>query len=186
MDLASILKPADIVLSTSATSWQSKIIRWFEKKQTGSARVSHASLSLVGISQVPELIESQWLVERVKTEEYNEKPIVVWRHRNLTDLQRSSITLRSVSLSNHPYGMLKLPLFGLDALFNTYWFTQHANITNFKVCSQLIAWTYYKELLEDSVFGIEWRSVSPDAIDDYCRNHPEEWESVYCSISESK
>lgn len=176
------LLPADIILSCS-DAWISKQIRDVGKLASGSCRVSHASLALGNLTEKPECIESLWKVTRSPISKYENEQIVIWRNKTLSRGKRNEIALKMVSIERDGYGLLKLPLFFLDAVFKTYFFTQHFGVSNFKVCSEAIAWAYEKALNKPSYFGCGWRSVSPDIIDDQCSANVKEWECVYDSIS---
>ena len=168
------LHPADIILSRSGTFF-SKAIRFFEKLKSGSANYSHSAMCLSD----REVIESLWRVTVNPTSKYENEDIVIYRPKFLTMDQKRSVVNRSLKIEGQAYGVLKIPLFAMDAVFKTYLFTQTFGISHFKVCSNLIAWAYYKELGHDDIFGTGWRSVSPDVIDDYCSRWPLLWEKIY-------
>lgn len=193
------LKPGDIILARSG-DWISGTIRWFSKRRTGSARFSHAALALGNMHIVPSVIEAITRIRINPLKKYRNQPIIIYRNKHLTSTALRSVVTQALTITNQGYAWLKLPLFAFDALFKTYWFTQYLGITNFKVCSNLIAWVYYAtfkglelhslkgfseytEMLDrfksDKVFGINWRSTSPDTIDDWCVTHSDEWEVVY-------
>ena len=167
------LLPSDIILSRSKT-FLSKAIRFFGKLKTGSAYYSHSALVL----NDSELIESLWRVNKNPVSKYEGQDIAIWRCKFLTDEQRISIAKRAESVEGGLYGIGKIPLFALDSVFHTYLFTRMLGVSNFKVCSNLIAWSYYKELGHDDIFGPGWRSVAPDTIDDWCRDRPMFWQKV--------
>lgn len=170
------LMAGDVILSRSQT-WLSRKIRLFEKWRSGGSRFSHALLALGELTEKPEVIEALWKVTRNSLEKYSDQEIVIYRKKNLTQGQRNEIALKCVSVERSTYGIMKIPLLALDAMFRTYWFSQHLGFSNFKVCSELIAWAY-DEVLNESVFGCNWRSVSPDVIDDYCIQ-TQEWEMIF-------
>ena len=195
------LKPCDIILSRT-DAWLSKAIRAFEKKRTGSARFSHAAMALGDLTEKQEVIESLWKIQRSPLAKYEKESIIIYRHKLLTDIERREISLIALSVSNAPYALLKIPLFALDAAFNTYFFTSKLGISSFKVCSNLAAWSYHqyfkqksedlftsgvpfpknswqKRYAENGVFDTGWKSTSPDTIDDNNREEPELWEQVY-------
>ena len=87
------------------------------------------------------------------------------------------------------YGAPMIGLMALDRLFNTFFFTKSYGVKSWKVCSQLVAWVFHKvpkyvvanqylmrvaredEFCSCSLnyeFGEEWRSVTPDMMQDWC------------------
>lgn len=174
------LEAGDIIL-TRANTLLSKAIRWFEKKRSGDSRFSHAALALGELTTQEEVIESLIKVTRGPLSKYNGQQIIVYRMKGLTDKQRNEIVLKAVSVEKEGYAWFKIPLFAMDSIFRTYFFTRYFGLSNFKVCSELIAWAY-ETVLGKKPFGLGWRSVSPDVIDDFCANGPLNWEVIYSSL----
>ena len=160
-----------IGLSRSNT-WLSKAIRWFGKHKTGNAQYSHAFL-LFGDT----VYESLWNgVKATKYRKYRGKPHVLYTPIFVTGKQSKVIEkylLRLTESVKGSYGYTKLPLFALDALFKTYKFTNRWSITSFKVCSQLACYCFYKKIKYYKFKN--WRSMSPDDIDDFCMIESSDW-----------
>lgn len=188
------LLPGDIILSRQ-NNWLSKSIRWFGKRATGSARFSHAAMALGHLTEKPECIEALWKVTRSPLSKYENQEIVVYRMKNLDIGVRNEIALRAISIEQQAYGLLKIPLFALDGVFKTYFFTSHFGLSHYKVCSELAAWAYEKtfdkfkktvladlckRLGKNPPFKKGWRSISPDFLDDHCSKSPY-WEILYIS-----
>lgn len=171
------LQTADIGLSFS-DSFIGRAIRYFETKRSGSARYSHAWLALGDLTIQPEVIESLSKVTRSPVQKYYGRKIIVYRNNKLTKAQCNEIGMKCAERANHGYAWLKIPLFALDAMFKTYFFTSMFGISSFQVCSNLVAWAYEK-VLGYEVFGVGWRSVSPDVIDDYCMANPDIFDVVF-------
>lgn len=170
------LLAGDIILSRQ-DKFFSRVIRWFGKQKTGEAGYSHAAMALGELTLEPAVIESLFRVVQSPLTKYEGQEIVVYRMKSIDQMTRNRIAARALSVSNEGYGVLKIPLFAMDSVFKTYWFTSTFGVSSFKVCSNLIAWSYEK-VLSRLPFGIGWRSVSPDGIDDMCRiSH--EWEKIY-------
>lgn len=174
------LLPGDILLSRKNT-WLSRTIRKFGKIKTGSAKVSHAALCLGKLTEKPEVIEALWKVIRNPLSKYDKEQIVIFRKRGLNQAQRNEIALKCISVENQAYGILKLPLFALDSLTHSYFFTQTFGLSNYKVCSNLIAWAYEKAA--GIKFGVGWRSVQPDTIYDFCVSKQQDWEIILNGLS---
>jgi hypothetical protein len=173
------LRPADIVLTNDAGRI-SRLVLAISTLQTGTALRSHAGLYTGG-----RLHEALWNGIRARPlSVYDKTDVAVWRLRRLTPQQRANVARRFASLEGQPYGYLKLPLFVADALAtfivgkDVYWFTRLCSITHFKVCSTGIAWAFEKEL-GAPIFGRPWKCCSPDVIDDWCRQHPDDAELVF-------
>lgn len=181
------LEPADIVLVRDLGA----VSRWIRAVQTlrsGEAYVSHAALAVGG----QHLIESGWRVKFSDSSRYDQSQCVVWRHRWLTTAERSRIVGAASAQAGAWYGVLKLPLFAADAVAASIaaalgkqwddWFCTRLGVTRWKVCSQFVAWAYESGLQHPRMFGVDWRRISPDAIDDWCLAHPSDWEEVFCGL----
>jgi hypothetical protein len=171
------LHMADLILSRSDTLL-SKLIRFFEKEQTGDARVSHAALALGPFHQSPAVIEQLWTMQISPIKKYENQKLIIYRNSKWSHVTKHNICVAMMTLMNQPYGLFKIPLNALDAITGTFWFTSHLGITRFKTCAQAIAWSCYKATGEDNVFGCGWRSVTPDIQDDWCRGHPDVWSRI--------
>ena len=169
------LKAGDIILSRSGT-WLSKAIRWVTALQSGSAEYSHAAAALSkGLC-----IEALWEITISEIKKYDNQTIQVWR-LPLTEKDRRSFERGMLQLAGENYGLLKLPLFALDAfstqvgkLFGAkqpcYWFTKTFNLTNLPVCSQLVVYGIQKftdyDFLDEQGVMVDWKTVSPDRLQD--------------------
>ena len=173
------LQAGDVVLTRTEQGWLGKTIRWFSARKSGAARVNHAVC----------MIDDRWCIEaltRVKTrrffDAYLDVPLVVWRPRVRGDIALA-VAEAWLTQEARGYAWLKLPLFALDSLIpgQHYPFTRFVGLSAFKVCSNLVAWGFQK-VTGRVWFGLDWRSVSPDHIDDWAEKHPEEWECVFSSL----
>ena len=149
--------------------------------QTGHARYSHAAMGLGYLTPKESMIEQLFSGVKIRPISKLEKGFAfsIWRNKVWSEQEKIWIASHMQQQMRQPYGFLKIPLNALDCIFRTYWFTQTLGISHFKECMQIIAWSAYKILGTDNVFGTGWRSVSPDIADDYCRTHPDEWEEIY-------
>ena len=174
------LIPGDIVLTNNRAfdgdTTFARLIGWFESwKDKAPADATHVAGSLGG----HEIIESLGKVTRGSVWKYADIPIRVWRLKGIGYDKRVNIAARWDTVEHQKYAWTKIPLFALDSLFSTYFFTRTFGLSSFKVCSNLIAWAYEKEV--GYKFGAVWRSISPDDIDDFCAEHPE-WGLVWDSM----
>jgi hypothetical protein len=164
--------PGDLILSRTNTLI-SKAIRFFESLQTQDAKYSHASM-YIGNGLV---IESLAQVRQNEIDKYNSQETRAWRLKDFTDEQRLQVAIFAMKQAGEGYGWLKIPLFALDAVATpivnlgkkekkpVYFFTKTLGITSFRVCSQFFAYCWYKVHKFD--WGVDWRSVSPDYLDDF-------------------
>lgn len=181
------LEPADIVLVRDLGA-VSRWIRAFQTLRSGEAYVSHAALA----AGPQDLIESQWRVRWAHSSRYDQSQCVVWRHRYLSIAERARIVAAASSQAGALYGLLKLPLFAGDALAASItacwgqdwqdWFCRVFGVSRWKVCSQFVAWAYQTGLGQPSVFGVDWRRVSPDVLDDWCLAHSSDWYEAFSTL----
>lgn len=154
-----------IGLSTSETLL-ARLIRWFGKKQTGEALWSHAFLKKGQLV----IEETPWGLRIKDYSKYNGVRHILYDNVYLGSWEEDKIwaeALKQVGTYKGLYGYAKFPLFALDALFGTYWFTQNIGTRHFKVCSQFVCWLFYKWGRVD--LWKKWRSMTPDAIDDFLK-----------------
>lgn len=165
-------------------NWVSKAIRFFEWNENKKpARVSHAYLYLGGLTDKPSVLEQLWTCTVSPVEKYDNQQIVVWRNKKWSKLQKTWIATKAMQIMNQPYPVARLLLNIGDSLTRSQWFTQHlTTLKTFKECDQLIAWAAYKVLGEDNVFGCPWRCLNPALLDQYCQDHPDEWDCVVNQI----
>ncbi len=106
----------DIII-TRSNNWISKGIRFFEKLQTGKARVSHVAIAL-GPDQC---IESLWRVKINDLKKYYDKDGDVFVYRiPMTISQRDNLYKELLKSAGGAYGWTKLPLFALDGLSSAF------------------------------------------------------------------
>ena len=165
ISLADIVEPGDIILSRSGT-WLSRTIRKFGKILSGGARFSHSAL----VVDKEKILEALYTVTESPLKKYDKQDIVVWRNPEWTAEQRQQIVERLMEIRGEAYGFSKLPLFMLDSVFRTYFFTSRLGVTSFKVCSTAITWAAFKVTGDKEPFGCPWRSTQPDTIDDWFTN----------------
>jgi len=169
------LKPGDIILSRSGT-WLSKAIRFVTSLQSGSSEYSHAAMSIGDAL----LIEALWEISITEAKKYEGQQIQAWRIP-LSETDSRNIVHGTLQLAGQNYGIMKLPLFAMDAaatqigkLFGAknpcYWFTSKLGITNLPVCSQLVVYAIHKftsyRFRDENGNEVNWKTVSPDRLQD--------------------
>ena len=174
------LLTGDIILTRDEAGFFAKAIRWFGARATGSARVNHVAVYAGIINGEGCVIEEAGKLRITPLYKYLDTPCVVYQMPVLTEAQRSAIVWQLLEPIGQGYGWGKIPLFALDGLFKTYFFTRFFGLTSFKVCSQAAAWAYDKVMGFD-VFGINWKSATPDNIDDWCSNH-DAWVEIHNTL----
>lgn len=159
--------------------WINKAIRFFGKLESGSAYYDHAFLILPRGYIVEETFSG---LRIAKLSKYSGRACKVFYPTFLKEKDAEIIeteAFKQVGTYQGIYGYTKFPLFILDSIFKTYWFTQKIGTKHFKVCSTFCAWLFYKAGY--APFKI-WRSLSPDRLDDMLNNNGdwemEIWEGV--------
>lgn len=171
------LRVGDIVL-TSSTTLFSRTIRFFERLQTGQARVSHAAIALLP----NKVIESLWRVRISDVAKYQAPGNKVTIYRlPLTVEQQATLYNHLLGAAGNSYGLTKLPLFALDGVASwlgrlvgrkepVFFFTQRVGLLNIPVCSQFVVYALLKwagiVLTDQHGQPVPWRIVSPDYLDD--------------------
>jgi hypothetical protein len=165
----------DIILSRSGT-WLSRLIRWVTALQSGSSEYSHAAMA-TGDNLC---IEALWEITISDLKKYEGQEIQVWRIP-LSEIDRRNVVHGLYQLAGQNYGIMKLPLFAMDAvatqigkLFGAkkpcYWFTEKFGLTNLPVCSQLVVYAIHKftsyRLFDEYGAEVNWKTVSPDRLQD--------------------
>lgn len=174
------LLPGDCINTRNTGAFVSNMIRKFGRAYfpdydgpniISGARFSHTAMALGdGLC-----IESLWRVRINPVSKYDNQECVVWRIPDATILEhnpgktpmqiRESVSKHTLMSAGDGYGIFKIPLFALDYVFQTYFFTSKLGFSSFKVCSNLYAYAWSKYGNID--FGVNWRSVSPDYLDDW-------------------
>jgi len=127
---------------------------------------------------------------------YHGKETTIYRPTFIPYVTAKNMVALARYATGDGYGWDKIPLHALDCIFNTYRFTQRFSLTHFKVCSQLIGWLFQKTPTEDTnpillykiatrrynhpqelnyKFGCDWKSLTPDGIEDWLKDNPHEW-----------
>jgi len=159
------LLPGDIILSRSK-GIISGTIRFFEKMQTGEARVSHCAMAL-GDDLV---IEALWRVRINKLKKYENQPIIVYRLHGYSMDVRESVAKHAMLVAGNGYPIWRLFLHALDATTSfirrkpTFWFTAPVGIPSYHSCIQLAAhmWAKYGGYH----WSVDWAHITPDLADD--------------------
>lgn len=170
------LEAGDIGLSASK-EWLSSAIRWFERLQTGEANRSHAFSMISGRRCVEALVR----VRVSDFKKYEEADIEVYR-LPLSDNEREDFADGIMLSAGDDYGWFKIPLHAADSILSmirkkpTFYFTKKFGITSFKDCSQLAVWALHNftdyVLQDENHEKVEWRTVSPDYLQDlFCLPH---------------
>ena len=165
----------DIGLSSSNTII-SKLIRFFEHLQTGSANKSHA-FACIGDDQI---IEALVRVKINDIKKYDKQDVEIWR-LPLSDGDRLNFKKGILKVAGDSYGWGKIALAAMDSVASVtsrlfgrkkpvFWFSRKFNLTSFKDCSQLIVWGLQKftmyQLKDENHSLVPWVTVSPDFLQD--------------------
>lgn len=190
------LQAGDPVFSKS-DGFFGKAIRWWQATADGEKSETNHVLGIIAGGPA----QTAWCSEAVGHTRnvsfwrvYADMPIRVYRSRTWTLEQRLKIAAQWESAEGTGYAWLRMGPIMLDSVCgwfkrvvfrrrdDFYWFTQHAKITNFKVCSNLWAWGVEKSLGQQ--FGDRtWQAHTPDTLEDWMRAHPDEWELVWDTVT---
>lgn len=182
------LEIGDIIL-VKGTSIFSKLILFFENLHTKGARVSHAAVYLGDDLVIESIAFPEWKIRINDLSNYNNSKCVIYRLEGHTDAEINLVVREAKKFAGNKYAWWKIPLFALDGISSfvrqkpVYFFTSSARITNWQVCSQFIAYIYYK--FGNHKWELNWRKISPDLMDDLllrigkCKCSPEQ---VYKSL----
>lgn len=185
-------KSGDVGLSSSR-GWTAKVIRFFTSWHTTSATRSHAFAFVSGRV----VVEALGRMSANPAEKYvsGDEDVVVYR-LPLTAPDRVMFELEMIRQVRRGYGWGKLPLFALDAistkvksLFGStrpvFFFTRRFGVTNFPVCSQFVVWGLHKHtgyrIKDYDGRVVEWKTVSPDYLEDLLKLSHNEAEVIYKS-----
>ena len=178
------LELGDIIL-VKGSGLFSKAIMLFGKLQTGEARVSHAALYIGDGLVIESIAWPEWKIRINEVENYKVKDTVVYRISG-HGKQMETVVHEAKKFAGNQYAWWKIPLFALDGVSSfvsrnpVYFFTGSAKITNWQVCSQFIAYCFYK--FSSHKWLLDWRKMSPDLMDDDLKRgnlkpcHCEAWE----------
>ena len=175
------LLPGDLIL-TRSNGWVSKSIRFFQKLGSGSARVSHAAMSLGGRMIVESLME----VTINRLEKYEGKQIIVYRLTGKTDNQRKQVSEETALRAGQNYPWWRIPLNAMDNVASfvrrkpTFWFTKPAGIPKYHECAQL--WAHMWQVHGGFDMSLDWRHVTPDNLDDWLKENPTFCEVIYLNL----
>jgi hypothetical protein len=159
-------------LMQSPTIYQ-QIWRWMLHKLE-PVRYYHAGLILTN----EQMIEQQGKVQYGETQKILSRQITIYRKINLTDQQRYDIGQAAINDLGEKYGVLSI--FGklFTWLTGIYWFEDILHLGDTDICINRVAYWYWKS--NGELFGCKnFKRNTTKIMDEYCLNHPNEWEVVY-------
>lgn len=192
-----VLLPADIVLTRSTSGWLGPVIRWFQRRRGDPAWSNHVGIiTRPGIVPAmddrvsrPVIVEALWHVRSSPIWESYGPPagakrpeILVYRPSALDSGTRTRIAAHAEQYVGRRYGWWQLVLQAADR-----WISRRAgrevyvlralDLGDRVICSQLVGRAYGAEGL---TFGVPAGTVpDPDAIEDYCREHPDKYTRIF-------
>jgi hypothetical protein len=166
------LEPGDVVL-TSGNTLLGRLIRWGERKKGEPVtRVNHALLCTEGPDTI---VEADKVVRKCSIWDYHhDDGIIVWRPRNLTDLDKVVIKATAEFQVGQKYPIRQLFAYLIDnkILGGRNVFRRLISNEAAGVCSRLVA-RVFKAIGRD--FGVPEYAASPDEIDDFCTANPDKY-----------
>jgi len=109
------------------------------------------------------------------------RPHIIFRNKNLTDKQRNFIVTLAKQDLGKGYDILLI--FGklFTWLTGIKWFNRVIQAKEKEICVTRVAYWYAKAT--GITFGKKtWHEVTTDDIDDWCSNHPNEWEIISINV----
>ena len=179
-------KPGDIFLCDS-DRFAAKIVKFLMQAPTlwqwiwrymlntqQPVRYYHAGL-IVSDTQI---IEQQGKVQYGEIQKILSRRITIYRKKSLTDQQRLDLVSAAVGDLGEGYGIMSV--FGklFTWLTGINWFQDIMHIGDTDICINRVAYWYSKSVKE--LFGCKnFKRNNTKILDEYCTNHPEEFEVVY-------
>jgi ribosomal protein L21 len=170
-----MLKPADIILVDSGSSYGKAILETLNLFQKDAVKFGHVLM----VVDDNNMIVADLRVNYRNINEYlkNVRSYKIIRNKNISDEQRCAIVKKAESLLNKRYGVFRIVLQLLDQIFDTNFFTRWLKDEHMQICSTLVSWSYYM------VAGVEfnnlpWQCVEPDDISDESEKNIQIWEVI--------
>lgn len=171
------LYPCDVVL-TRSQSRLGRLVRFFTQQRGEKATEVNHSAIITTAGHIRDVLVIEALLSTVEHNFWQKyagsgMEVSIWRPRGLTEQQRRAIVFRAQRYIGFPYGGSKLIAHALDWLIGgKYFFRRLTGLSYYPICSWLVAFSFAAGRLD---FGVPPGAISPDDIDDYVRNHPEEY-----------
>jgi len=124
------------------------------------------------------LIEQQAKVQYGETQKILNRKVVVYRKKDLTVEQETTITMRAISDLGQEYGLVLVIAKTLTWLTGLTFFVNVFGALDRKheICINRVC-KWYNHICD---FGSKKYFVdNTKSVDEYCQSHPEEWEVVY-------
>lgn len=177
-----ILRPGDIFV-TAGDSIVSFGIRLSSRtKGEDGAQVNHVGIVVShGTQDTAEVVEALAKVKHHKlADQYGGRTtaVRVWRPRFVTHHVANLLAANAVRREGQHYGYGKIAAHAVDRwLFGGRYAVRRLFVLEqMPICSMLVAAVYEQVL--GYRFGVEVREAQPDDIDDWCKDHPDEWEEL--------
>lgn len=174
-----VIKPADIILVYSGTTYGQLIMLALSLFQSDDVKYIHVLMAVDDKSAI--VAESKIRYRNIDEYLKTVKSYKILRNNKLTDKQRENIVKRAQKLFNLKYGVFRIVLQLLDQIFSTDKFTGWLDDRKIQVCSTVPSWSYYVEA-GIKFNGLPWQCVEPDDIDDESMNNPDDWDIVDASV----
>jgi len=158
-------------LMTAPTVWQ---YLWRAIRKTNQeVRFYHAGL----IIDDDTMIEQQGKVQYGETQKILSREIIIYRKKNLTDLQRTTLVGAAARDLGDSYGVISILGKTLTWITGLKFFEDFVHWDDTDICVNKVG-KWYKETVGET-FGVKsYRELTTDIIDDYCYLSPD-WEVIY-------
>lgn len=169
------------VVCTRGSGFVSKAIRFFTRTIGESrTRVNHTAIVTHGgglkYARIAEALSRvRWHGLWWKYAHTGTK-LWIFRHRGLSDDDKTTLTNTALSMVGRKYGYLKIAAHVADyLLLGAYVFRRLARMKNYPICSYLDGYCFFKIGVE---LGGHYTEISPDHIYDHCTKS-DDWFLVY-------
>jgi hypothetical protein len=124
-----------------------------------------------------QMIEQQGKVQYGQTQKILSRRITIYRKKNLTEEQKELLRTRAIAQLGQGYGIEDVIAHTLTWLTGIRLFTYivGALSRNRDICVNRVA-RWYNHICD---FGLNWYEITTKTMDEYCKNHPEEWEIIF-------
>jgi hypothetical protein len=156
----------------TAPTWYIYLYRMIRHTQQ-PVRYYHAGMVLSN----EQMIEQQGKVQYGQTQKILNRRITIYRKKNLTEEQKELLRTRAIAQLGQGYGIEDVIAHTLTWLTGIRLFTYivGALSRNRDICVNRVA-RWYNHICN---FDLNWYEITTKTMDEYCQNHPEEWESIY-------
>lgn len=174
-----MLERGDLIFVQSL-NWMSRAIRFFERKWGEKpSLVNHVAGVVIQADEFtePAIVEANMpgvQFRRMSEARWGRAQVAIFRHANLSPLERLAVAQAALSYEGRKYGFAKIIAHALDwFLGKRFVFRRLAGMDNMPICSWV--WSHAYRRGASVYFGAPANQVDPDDMYDHVVSHPEDW-----------